>query len=316
MFDLLPSPLDSILAFVIVLGVLVFIHELGHYLAARWCGVHVEVFSIGFGRPIASWIDRQGTVWKLAWIPLGGYVKMHGQEQPADASDEIRAKWIAGRTFHEKSVGARSFVVAAGPLANFLLAAVLFAGLYAVIGRPLMPPVIGAVVDGSVAARAGLRAGDRIVAIDGVAVSRFEELQRSIAAAPGINLTLRLRRGAEELDVPVVPEPRDAGSGRPTGMLGIRNGAMEFEAIGTGSAVLAGVAQTWDVTVKTLVGLGQMISGKTGTEDLGGPLRIAQLSGQVAQLGFASLVSFIKCGFVIKKNGFVQVCLPNPRRTR
>ena len=292
MFDLLPSPLNSIVAFVVVLGVLVFIHELGHYLAARWCGVHVETFSIGFGRAIASWTDRQGTVWKLAWLPLGGYVKLHGQERPEDVPSDVRAMWIPGRTFHEKQIGARAIVVAAGPAANFLLAAVLFAGLYATMGRPVAPAVVGEVVAGSAAASAGLMPGDRIAAIDGAPISRFEELQRIVSAAPGRQLALTLRRGDETLSVPVVPAVREAG-GRQTGILGIRGGAVEFEPMGAGSAVVAGFGQMWSITVQTLDGLWQMISGQRGTEELGGPLRIAQMSGQVAQLGFVSLVSFI-----------------------
>ena len=140
--------LRSALAFLVVLGVLVFVHEFGHYLAARWRGVHVEVFSIGFGRAIATWRDRVGTVWKLAWLPLGGYVKLHGQERAEDVSDEVRATWIAGRTFHEKNVGSRAIVVAAGPIANFLLAIVLFAALFATAGRPIILPVAGGVLPG------------------------------------------------------------------------------------------------------------------------------------------------------------------------
>ena len=143
MFDFLPAVIRTPLAFVIVLGVLVFVHEMGHYLAARWRGVHVEAFSIGFGRPLMTWTDRVGTVWKLAWIPLGGYVKLHGQERPEDASPETRAGWIAGRTYHEKSPGSRAIVVAAGPIANFVLAAVLFTALFAFYGRPVAVPVVG-----------------------------------------------------------------------------------------------------------------------------------------------------------------------------
>ena len=120
---------------------LVFVHELGHYLAARWRGVRVETFSIGFGRAITSWTDRSGTVWKLAWLPLGGYVKLHGQERPQDVSEEVRAGWIPGQTFHDKSVLSRAIVVAAGPVANFLLAMVLFAGLFIAIGKPVTLPV-------------------------------------------------------------------------------------------------------------------------------------------------------------------------------
>ena len=127
-------------AFIVVLGVLVFVHELGHYLAARWRGVHVEVFSIGFGRAITQWTDSVGTKWKLSWLPLGGYVKLHGQERPEDVSDEVRAGWIPGKIFHDKSITSRAIVVAAGPIANFLLAAVLFAALFMAIGRPITGP--------------------------------------------------------------------------------------------------------------------------------------------------------------------------------
>ena len=136
MLTVFPDFIRSAAAFVVVLGVLVFVHELGHYLAARWRGVHVEAFSIGFGRAITSWTDRHGTVWKLAWLPLGGYVKLHGQERPQDVADEVRARWIPGQTFHDKSVLSRAIVVAAGPVANFLLAMVLFAGLFIAIGTP------------------------------------------------------------------------------------------------------------------------------------------------------------------------------------
>jgi len=143
---IIPDVVRSVLAFLLVLGVLVFVHEMGHYLAARWRGVHVEAFSIGFGRPITSWTDRLGTVWKLSWIPLGGYVKLHGQERPEDVSADVRAGWQDGRTFHEKSVLSRAIVVAAGPIANFLLAIIVFALLFGIVGRPESVPVIGDVL--------------------------------------------------------------------------------------------------------------------------------------------------------------------------
>jgi regulator of sigma E protease len=291
-FNALPPPLNFVVPFAIVLGVLVFFHELGHYLAARWRGVYVETFSIGFGRALATWTDRQGTVWKLSWLPLGGYVKLHGQEQPEDAAPAVRAAWQSGRTFHEKGVGSRAIVVAAGPIANFLLAAVLFAGLYAVAGLPVTLPVVGDVLAGSAAERAGLQTGDRIESIDAGSVTRFEDIQREIAAHPAQHLMLQVRRGDAVQQLPVTTDARDSG-GRRVGSLGITAKTTEFRHVSIGGALVAGVTQTWDVTYQTLVGVWQMVSGSRGTEDLGGPLRIAQLSGQVAQLGFASLVSFI-----------------------
>jgi regulator of sigma E protease len=294
-FHAIPDFLRSGLAFVVVLGVLVFVHELGHYLAARWRGVFVEAFSIGFGRAIASWTDRQGTVWKLCWLPLGGYVKLHGQEREEDVPPEERARWQKGRTFHEKSVLSRAIVVAAGPIANFLLAMVLFSGLFIVAGRPVTVPEVGEVVANSAAARAGLLAGDRIVSIDApglgvVPIHNFEDIQRVVSAHPAETLGVVVRRGDRQLDLPVLTGTQADGK---TGMLGVRGGKVEFIPLGIAGSIVAGVTQTWDLTVQTLSGVRQMLTGARGTEDLGGPLRIAQLSGQVAQLGVSSLISFI-----------------------
>ena len=254
--------------------------------------VHVEVFSIGFGRAIATWRDRVGTVWKLAWLPLGGYVKLHGQERPEEAPADVVAGWIPGRTFHQKAVSARALVVAAGPIANFLLAMVLFAALFATAGRPVTLPVAGEVIADTAAARAGMQADDRIVAIGGAPVATFEDLQHIIAAHPAERLTVTVRRGDATLDLPVLTDQREAG-GQKVGMLGIRGGKVEYQRLSLPEALWSGVVQTWQVTAETISGVAQMITGRRGTEDLGGPLRIAQLSGQVAQLGFASLVSFI-----------------------
>ena len=293
MFHAVPELFRSGLAFIVVLGVLVFVHELGHYLAARWCGVQIEVFSIGFGRAIATWRDRAGTVWKLAWLPLGGYVKMHGQERPDEASPEARASWIPGRTFHEKPVGSRAIIVAAGPVANFLLAMLLFAVLFAATGRPVMLPVVADVVADSAAAHAGLRVDDTILAIGGAPIQKFEDLQRIVGAHPAERLTLTVRRGDSTIELPVLTDSHDAGAGHMVGILGIRGNKVEYRRVPLPEALWDGVRQTWDVTRETIQGVAQMIAGSRGTEDLGGPLRIAQLSGQVAQLGLGSLISFI-----------------------
>jgi regulator of sigma E protease len=282
----------TIAAFVVVLGVLVFFHELGHYLAARWRGVFVEAFSIGFGQAIASWYDRKGTQWRISWLPLGGYVKMHGQERPEEVSDEVRASWKPGVTFHEKSVVSRAIIVAAGPAANFLLAMILFAALFMAVGRPITSPVVGEVLPDSAASRAGLLTNDRILSIAGQPIGSFEDIQHIIAARPLETLSVKVRRGDADQNVVVVTEARTVG-GKQTGLLGIRGGAVDYQPLGFTQAVWGGVTQTWLVTTETFNGLAQMITGQRGTEELGGPLRIAQLSGQVAQLGVSSLISFI-----------------------
>ena len=292
MFDFLPAVLRTPLAFVIVLGILVFIHELGHYLAARWRGVHVETFSIGFGSAWASWHDRHGTFWKLAWIPLGGYVKLHGQERAEDVAPEMLAKRRAGQTFTGKSVLSRAIIVAAGPIANFVLAAVLFIALYAVIGRPVAVPVIGEIVAGSPAASAGLLPGDRITAIDDQPVTRFEDIQRIVSAHPSQKMVLHFDRASTPQTAQAVAGAQSVG-GKQIGVLGIRGSDGFYEHLSLAQAIPAGFQQTWDVSVQTLGGLWQMLTSKGNSNDFGGPLRIAQISGQVAALGFASLVSFI-----------------------
>jgi regulator of sigma E protease len=288
----IPEFVRSAAAFVVVLGVLVFVHEFGHYLAARWRGVRVEAFSIGFGQAITSWTDKRGTVWKLAWLPLGGYVKLHGQERPQDVSEEVRAQWVPGETFHDKSVLSRAIVVAAGPIANFLLAMVLFAGLFSVLGTPFTLPVVGAVVPNSAASRAGLMVNDRVITIDGQPIGTFEDLQHEIAIHPATKLAMTIQRGGVDQTIQVTTESHASG-GHQVGLLGVQGGAVEYRRVSLPVAMWSGVTQTWTITAETFRGVAQMISGSRGTEDLGGPLRIAQLSGQVAQLGIASLISFI-----------------------
>jgi regulator of sigma E protease len=291
-FHFLPAPLNTIVPFLIVLGILVFVHELGHYLVARLCGVHVEAFSIGFGRPIARWRDRAGTEWRLSILPLGGYVKLHGLERPEDVGADVRALWQPGRTFHEKSVGLRALVIAAGPVANFVLAAVLYTGLFATAGQPIEAgPVVGEVQPGSAAAHAGLLPGDRIVSIDGQAVKTFADVRNLVVPHPSAPLTLDLRRHGESLAVPVVTDARSE-AGKQIGVLGI-SAAVAYRQLSLGQAAVHGVTQTWDVARQTIDGVWEMISGQRGAGDLGGPLRIAQLSGEVAALGLASLVNFI-----------------------
>ncbi len=284
--------LHTVVAFVIVLGVLVFVHEFGHYLAARWRGVFVETFSIGFGQALATWTDRLGTIWKLAWIPLGGYVKLHGQERPQDVPPEVRARWIPGRTFQEKSVGSRAIIVAAGPAANFVLAALLFAGLFAVAGRPLTLPVINQVLPNSAAATAGLQPKDRIEAIDGTPIATFEDLQRIVSARPGAAMQMKVHRNDSDLMLPVVTGARKE-NGRTIGLLGIEGGAVIYQHESFPAAVWDGVTETWRVTAETAGGVVEIIAGGHGAGEIGGPLRIAQLSGQVAAMGAASLISFI-----------------------
>ncbi len=279
----------------LVLGLLVFIHEMGHYLAARWRGVHVEAFSIGFGPKLLSWTDRHETVWKLCALPLGGFVKMHGMAVDVTAEQAVdQTAFRQGQAFFEKSVLSRTIVVAAGPIANFLLAAVLYAALFAIDGRPMIvpnpPAIIGEVATGSAAAAAGLQAGDQITAIDQVAVTGFEDMRRIVAASPGRTLVLHVHRGNADLNLPANIKPKD---GDPlVGQLGVAANPPPMERLSLGPAIVAGVSHTGAVLWQTLAGLGTIITTGHGVHDLAGPIGVVVMSGEVAKLGFAAVVAF------------------------
>ena len=291
--------LRTVLSAALVLGVLVFIHELGHYLAARWCGVHVEVFSIGFGRPLFRWRDRVGTEWRICILPIGGYVKPHGFEGPEEASPEIRANWLPGRTFHDKPVLSRAIVIAAGPVFNFLLAMVLFAVVFATSGRPpdasdlaAMRPSVGGVIAGSAAEQAGLKSGDLIEQVDGVSIPNFANLQRLVAASPGRQVQLTVRRAGHDLTLPATLGSVTDG-GRAAGQLGVQAELPPPKRVNPGEAVVAAVRTTGAVMVGWVNGFWQLVTGHVSPSHLGGTLRIAQMSGQFAAAGVTSLLTFM-----------------------
>lgn len=288
-----------VLPFLITLTVLIFVHELGHYLIARRNNVRVEVFSIGFGREIFGWNDSRGTRWKFSWIPFGGYVKFFGDmgatsglsEEDASLSPEEREV-----TFHHKRLGQRAAIVAAGPLANFGLAIVIFAGLFSIAGQPFTSPVVSAVVPGSAAASAGLEPGDRILRVRGSRIERFEDIQRIVRIRPGEEMSLTLLRDGTEHTLSVTPrlvvEEDRFGNTLRFGRLGIQSTAVEFVKRDPVTAVWYGFRATYEIVGQTFVALQQMVSGRRGTDELAGPIGIAQMSGQVAQLGLAASIQF------------------------
>jgi regulator of sigma E protease len=285
--------LQTLASFAFVLGILVSIHEMGHYLAARWCGIGVEAFSLGFGPALKSWTDKRGTVWKISALPLGGYVKMHGmsptaRQDAADAGEAYRAE----EAYAEKHVGKRALVAFAGPLANFLLAIVLFSTLLLVVGRQVLLPVVGGVVKDSAAAHAGLLVGDEITAIDGVKVGRFTALQHIIVAEPGRDVTLTVARDGKVLAVPLHTDTVHSVTGI-VGRLGIQSGKTVFERVRPGTAVVEGAVATWTTMQQIVIGLAGVVTGRESADGLGGPIMIAQLSGQMAQQGMFSFFAFI-----------------------
>jgi len=292
---------DWVLPFLVVLTVLVFIHELGHYLVARACGVRIEVFSIGFGPEIYGWNDRHGTRWRFGAIPIGGYVKMFG-EQPggSDRDEAAPALSEADRTvsFAAKTLRQRSAIVFAGPLANFLLAIVLLAGMFMVIGQPFTPADISAVEPGSAAERAGIEPGDVIISINGTDIERFEQVVRIVQMAPGRPLEITVLRSGREIVLDAVAGVHELedrfGNTQTIGRLGVRRGGGDRKLIRHDPATAL-----WRATVETAVLSGrildfvwQMINGTRTTKDLGGPIRIAQISADMWQLGIESMIMF------------------------
>jgi regulator of sigma E protease len=286
--------------FLVVLTVLVFVHELGHYLIARYNGVKIEVFSIGFGPELFGWWDRAGTRWKFSTIPLGGYVKMYGD---ADASSGLPVANIGRLTaeereksFHCKTLGQRAAIVAGGPFANFAFAIVALAILFMTYGQPFTPAQVGQVLPGSAAEAGGIRDGDTILSIDGSAVERFEDVQQVVRLNPNVPMTMVVKRDDQQVTLKVTPtqiEETDRLGKHRIGQLGIRGSGAKYVQRDPISAVGRAVGETWNLSVTTLQAMWQMIIGTRGSEELGGPLRIAQLSGEVAQGGLVPLIWFM-----------------------
>jgi len=285
--------------FLVVLTVLVFVHELGHYLIARRNGVKIEVFSIGFGPELYGWWDRSGTRWKFSAIPLGGYVKMFGDADPSSGLPINLTKLSAEErelSFHCKRLGQRAAIVAGGPFANFAFAVVALALLFMTYGQPFTPAEVGQVVPGSAAETGGIRTGDTIVSIDGRSIDRFEDVQQIVRLNPAVPLTMMVKRDNDVVTLHVTPsriEESDRLGRREVGQLGIRGGAPKYVRHDPASAVGRAVSETWNVSVMTLEAMWQMVIGRRATDELGGPLRIAQLSGEVAQGGIVPLIWFM-----------------------
>ncbi len=300
MIDFIVGLPQYLLSFVVILSVLVFVHEFGHYIVARWCGVRVETFSIGFGPELFGYTDRSGTRWKLSVLPLGGYVKMFGDTNVASAGGGGQPGMSAedeAVAFYAKSVGRRSLIVAAGPAANYLFAAVLLAGLYMAVGQQVTAPIVGEVTPGSAAAAAGLEAGDRIVTLNGQPIERFEDLAREIQLGLGAPVVIEIERNGVLESVTAVPEivvDTDMfGNVHQVGRLGVRSSGstaiVEYSPLG---AVGAAIENTYRMTVVTLKALGQMVSGARSPDEIAGVLRIAKLSGDVAGIGILAMMGF------------------------
>jgi regulator of sigma E protease len=295
-YKVISSPLSYVLPFLFVLSLVVFFHELGHFLVARWCGVRVLVFSIGFGPELFGFNDRSGTRWKISAIPLGGYVKFFGDENAASVPDTAATAAMSPQdkavSFFHKPVGARAAVVVAGPLANFLLAIVILAGVALIVGeRTVIPsPRIDEVVSDSAAKAAGFEPGDVVRSIDGQDVHTFAEMQAIVGRSAHQTLNVAIERHGTLVTLHATPT-EDHGKS----VLGIKHSKItqdevKVETVGPFEAIRYGVEQTWMIISGTLSGIFGILTLRESASQLGGPIMIAVISHQVATEGFVELL--------------------------
>ena len=295
-----PGFLLTILAFALVIGPLVFLHELGHYLAGRWFGVKIDAFSIGFGNELFGWNDRHGTRWKFSALPLGGYVKFAGDLNPASVPDP---DWLElppeerGRTLQARPVWQRAIIVAAGPVMNFLIAIVVFGGLAMAYGVDATPATVGLVQPGSAAASAGIQKGDLITTLGDRSIDTFSDLANFTVMRPGERVAVTLVRAGQpvqlEVTIGALKQKDRFGNESRIGRLGIAPGAPALRQVSLFEAPLAGLRSTGEALQSTIDGLGQIITGRRSVDELGGPLRIAKMSGETLSLGVPVLIWFI-----------------------
>lgn len=311
-----PGFLMTVLAFIAVIGPLVFVHEMGHYLVARWCGVKAEVFSIGFGPEIVAWVDRRGTRWRIAALPLGGYVKFAGDMGVASQTDPA---WLAlpaterAQSFPAKSVWQRMAIVAAGPFINLAFAVLILGGLAMTYGTPVSEPVIGRVAAGSAAEKAGLKPGDRIISIMGRQIDDFRDISSIVSLRPDELMPYEIERNGSRFGQDIAAGARIEkdrfGNIYRIGLLGVGSSTVKLQPVGILEAPVVGFKQAVDVTRTGLDGMGQIITGRRPVTEMGGPLKIADISGQAAMMGGASFLFFM--ALISINLGFINL-LPIP----
>ena len=289
-------------AFLLVISLIVFIHEMGHYLVGRWSGIKILAFSFGFGPELVGFTDRHGTRWKISAVPLGGYVRFYGDADAASTPDFDALQDIPAsereKTFMGAKLWKRAATVAAGPIANFLLAIVILTGIFLGYGKYVADPIVTSVNPGSAAEAAGVRKGDFLLALDGSAIETFDDVRRYVSVRPGIPVVLAVRRDGQKIDLTVVPrltEVKDQfGNKIELATIGIltskSEGNMRIVSFSPAGAVIEATRETAHIVTGTFDYIGNLVTGRMKADQLGGPIRVAQTSGQVATLGIVALL--------------------------
>ena len=303
MFEFIYWLLSYVVPFLAVLTVIVFVHEMGHYLVARWNGIAIQTFSIGFGRELIGWNDKQGTRWRISAIPLGGYVRFVGDMDPASTPDreaiEKADPELAPRLFANKNVWQRIAVVLAGPVANVILTFLILYALLLGYGRYTIPPVVGAVIADSPAQAAGLEPGDTIVSVDGYAVRGFEDFQRLVATSPERAVSIELERADRMEKLVLVPEAVEVqdrfGNTQKIGRIGVSRDVEQTDVTLYRPGPIEAIGMTTEeirfIVQRTAAFLGDFFVGRGDVEQLGGPVKVAKVSGEVATLGIIALIN-------------------------
>lgn len=292
-----------ILPFLVVISLIVFIHEMGHYLVGRWSGIRILAFSFGFGPELAGFTDKHGTRWKISAIPLGGYVRFYGDADAASAPDfeglEKMTPEERSSTFMGAALWKRAATVAAGPIANFILAIVILTGIFLGYGKYVSDPIVTRVTPGSAAELSGVMPGDYLLALDGDTIETFDDLYRYVSIRPGIPIKLTVRRNGEPVELSVTPrltEIKDRfGNKMEVGQIGIATdkteGKLRIVHFSPAGAALEATKETWNIVTGTFHYIGNLIAGRMKADQLGGPIRVAQASGQLATLGIVALLN-------------------------
>ncbi len=299
---LMNLPFGYVLPFLVAITIIVFVHEYGHFQVARWCGVKVEAFSIGFGREVFGWVDRHGTRWKFCWLPLGGYVRFEGDANAASMPGQEQDQSQRGPgDFHSKPIWQRAAVVAAGPFANFLLAIFIFTAAYSIVGVPYSEPRVDEVMPDSAAQAAGLQAGDFIRKVDGKDTKSFAEVQEMVWQQAGVPLAVVVERAGSKIELTLTPRiqelPDGFGGTLKVGLLGVRHnpGTDEplYERYSVPEALAKGLERTWYIIATTGRYVSKLFTGAESIDQIGGPIAMAKGAGDTASSGGLAFISFV-----------------------